>query len=363
VTELDITQYFTYWRHVELGDREILEGLVAAEHAAPSSVLARHLARWDGYHYWQHTPEGRWLVLVHETVPPRQRWWLHATLLVITLLATSLGGAAIAGADAWHHPTLAQLRAGVPFSLPLLAILLAHESGHYAVARRYRVNASPPYFLPFPPQWNVLGTLGAFIRLRSPLFDRRTLFDIGTAGPIAGILVAIPVTLIGLALSTPEPHGPVRFLTHQYIVLQGDYLLLGDSLLFTLCRLVLGLHGAIRLHPIAMAGWVGILVTSLNLLPLAQLDGGHLAFAMFGRAQRWVARVFWLTLFPLGYLWPGWWLWAVLGVIVGRGRLGHPTVIAPERPLDAQRRAIGWIAIALFILTFAPIPVPVPRPF
>lgn len=358
MTELGVTQYFTYWRHVALGNREILEGLVAREHAAPSPALARQLADWDGVYYWQHTPEGCWLVLVHEEARPRERWWLHAALLLITLVATSIGGAALAGVGgAWSHPTLLQVRAGLPFSLPLLAILLAHESGHYVTARHYRVNASPPYFLPFPPSWNILGTMGAFIRIRSPIFDRRTLFDIGIAGPLAGILIAIPVLLVGLALSRVEPGGPIVSLAHQYLGYDGGYILIGDSLLLTACRALLGMHGPVHLHPVAVAGWVGLFVTSLNLLPLAQLDGGHIAFAQFARAQRWIARAFWLALIPLGYVWwNGWWLWAVLGLLLGRGRLVHPPVIAPERPLDRRRRLLGWVGVALFVATFMPRP-------
>lgn len=359
MTELAVTQYFTYWRSIELGNREILEGLVAREHASPSPALARRIANWDGYHYWQNSPEGRWLVLVHEQTRSRERWWLHGLLFLITLLATLLGGAALAGAGggAWYHPTLAQLRAGLPFALPLLAILLAHESGHYVTARHYRVNASPPFFIPFPPQWNILGTMGAFIRLRSPIFDRRTLFDIGIAGPLAGVLVAIPVLLIGLARSSAAPAGPVLPLAHQYLGFQDGYIFIGDSLLMALCRNLLGMHGAVHLDLVAMAGWVGLLVTSLNLLPLAQLDGGHIAYAMFGRAQTWIARIFWIVLIPLGWRWwVGWWLWAVLGLALGRGRLGHPSVVAPERPLDPVRQALGWVGVVLFILTFMPLP-------
>ncbi|HEY9515427.1 MAG TPA: site-2 protease family protein [Gemmatimonadaceae bacterium] len=360
MTELVVTRYFTYWRAIELGSAQVLEGLVAREHDAPSLALARRIAEWDGHHYWQDSPEGRWLVLVQEHQRPGERWWLHAALFVITLIATSVGGAALAGfSGIWYYPTLAEVRAGLPFSLPLLAILLAHESGHYVVARHYRVNASPPYFIPFPAHLNILGTLGAFIRLRSAVFDRRTLFDIGVAGPLAGLVVAVPVLLAGLALSVVEPAGPVAPLAHQYLALSVDGgIFIGDSLLMSACRAVMGIHGAVRLHPIAMAGWVGLLVTSLNLLPLAQFDGGHIAYAMFGRAQPWVARLFWIALVPLGYFfWEGWWLWAGLGLLVGRGRLGHPSVVAAERPLDPWRQAVGWFAAAIFVLTFMPSPL------
>jgi len=360
VTELVVTQYFTYWRAIEIGSSRVVEGLVAREHAAPSRALARTIAEWDGHHYWQSSPEGRWLVLVEEHDRARERWWLHALLFLVTLATASLGGAALAGiSGVWYHPTLAEFRAGLSFSIPLLGILLAHESGHYVAARQYRVDASPPYFVPFPAQWNILGTMGAFIRLRSALFDRRTLFDIGIAGPLAGIAVAIPVLLMGLTLSTVEPSGPVLPLAHQYFAgapgLGGIFI--GDSLLMMGCRALLGIHGAVRLHPVAMAGWVGLLVTSLNLLPLTQLDGGHIAYAMFGRAHVWIARAFWISLIPLGYFWwPGWWVWALLGILLGRGRLAHPSVISPERELDPQRRLLGWLAVALFFATFMPRP-------
>src|SRR6185437_590670 len=252
-----VTEYFTYWRNLELGDRRILEGLVAPGHAAPSPALERRIAEWDGYHYWQEAPEGRWLVLVSEASRPGERWWLHAALLLITLGTMTIGGAVLAGVTGvWFHPSLAELRAGIPFSLPLLAILLAHESGHYVAARYYRVNTSPPFFIPFPAQWNIIGTMGSFIRIRSPVFDRRTLFDIGVAGPIAGLVVAIPVLLIGLALSTPAPRGPVMPLAGQYIPYADGVLFIGNSLLLSGCRLVLGLHGPLHLHPVAIAGWV-----------------------------------------------------------------------------------------------------------
>ena len=360
MTELAFTPYFTYWRSVELGSRVVLEGLVAPEHALPSPALARDLARWDGAHYWQRSSDGRWLVLVREDAPQRERWWLHALLLAVTLVTTTLGGAALAGADVrWWLPTIAQLRAGLPFSIPLLAILFAHESGHYVTARRYRVNASPPYFIPFPASWNIIGTLGAFIRLRSPLFDRRTLFDVGAGGPFAGALVAIPVVLIGLARSVPDSTGPALTAAHQYITVAGGPALLGDSLVLVLARMALGLGTAVplRLDLVAVAGWVGLFITSLNLLPLAQFDGGHIAYALFGRRQLWVARVLWVALLPLGRLWPGWWVWAVLALLVGRGSLLHPPVIADDRPLDGRRRAAGWLAVALFLITFSPMPI------
>jgi membrane-associated protease RseP (regulator of RpoE activity) len=361
VSEIAVTQYFAYWRRVALGSREIVEGLVAREHMDPSRELEQALIEWDGYHYWEEAPEGRWLVLVREERKRRERWWLHAALFALTLVTTSLGGAALTGSvrDVWTLPTRAALASGLFFSLPLLAILLAHESGHYVAARRYRVDVSPPFFIPFPWQINILGTMGAFIRLRSPVFDRRTLFDIGAAGPLAGMLVACPLLVIGLALSEPSVNGGGVPFANQFIVIEGHPFFLGDSLLFLAIREVVAPDGLLRLHPLAVAGWVGILVTMLNMLPLAQLDGGHVTFALFGRAQTWIARVFWVALVLLGLLWWGWWIWAALGLILGRGRLSHPRIIAPERLLGKSRRWVGYTALAVFIVTFMPVPIAV----
>ena len=350
-----IMELFQAWRAASLGDREVVEGI-----AAPSDDAGALLAAWDadgGMHYRDRGPGGDWLVLVREHAPPRERWWRHALLFALTLVTTTVGGAAIAGHPvAWVHLSAAALRSGLAFSLPLAAILLAHESGHYVAARRYKVDVSPPYFIPFPAEVNLLGTLGAFIRIRSPIFDRRTLFDVGVAGPIAGMVVALPVLVIGLALSgTAALHAMPA--AHQFLVVDGTPFFLGDTLLVLAVRAMLGLGGTVQLHPVAVAGWVGVLVTALNLLPLAQFDGGHIAYAMSRRAQRITAVYVWVALLALGVLWPGWWVWAVLALLVGRGRLTHPEVISPARPLDRRRMILGWIAIALFVLTFAPVPI------
>lgn len=360
MSELPVTTYFTHWRELPLGDREIIEGFVDPAHAEPSPALAHALERWPGTHYWDNSPRGRTLVLVAEDRAPRERWWVHALLFAITLLSMTVAGAMFGGMPStWSLPSWAFLRVGLGFSIPLAAILAAHESGHYLVARKYRVNASPPYFLPLPPQLGLLGTMGAFIRLRSPLYDRRTLFDIGVAGPFAGMLVALPVLLLGLAHSGTVALGGAP-LAHQVVVLDDFQLLLGDSLLLSLCRALVGAQGTIALTPLAIAGWTGLFITTLNLLPLAQLDGGHITYALFGDAQPWIARFFWLLLIPIGHLWPGWWMWAVLALVIGRGRLAHPMLIAPERKLDAKRRALAWLAIALLLATFAPAAIFIP---
>ncbi|MEJ7810269.1 MAG: site-2 protease family protein [Gemmatimonadaceae bacterium] len=359
-----ITTYLTSWRGIVIGGREYLEGEIAEAHRDPSAEFARELGEWDGFHYTERTPDGAWLVLVREPSPPTERWWLHSVLLILTILTTTLAGAALVGPPdiLLRVPSPATLLSGLPFSLPLMGILCGHETGHYLMARRYRVNASPPYLIPFPPHFNLVGTMGAFIRLRAPVFDRRTLFDIGVAGPLAGMVIAIPVLVAGLAMSDVVPGATGLPLAHQFVNFDGTRVMVGDSLLLVGLRALAAPDGVLRLHPAAFAGWVGLLVTMLNLMPLAQLDGGHIAYALVGRGQLWVARAFWGVLLALGFLWGQWWLWAALALLLGRGRLGHPPVVSPRRALTPGRRLTALAAALLFALSFMPVPLPTVTP-
>ena len=360
MTEPAGIEHFTQWRSLRFGDREITEGIVVGGNATPSPELEQFLEEWDGTYYVEPMSSGRRYVLLRETKPRAERWWLHIALLIITAVTTSLAGAIMLGlTDGWTmRPSLAVIATGGQFALPLLAILLAHESGHYVTARRYRVDVSPPFFIPFAPQLNIIGTLGAFIRLRSPVFDRRTLFDIGVAGPLAGLVEAIPLLAAGLHLSTVAPLVSPEVAAHQFIALGGDRVYMGDSLLLWGLRHLFAPAGSVlQLHALAVAGWVGLVVTMLNMLPLSQLDGGHVVFAMFGKRQTLVATLFWLTLLPLGRLWPGWWMWAVIALLLGRGRLSHPRIVTAERPLSPGRQRLGYVALVLFVLTFTPAPL------
>lgn len=283
---------------------------------------------------------------------------LHVGLFVLTLLTTTMAGADMAGAFfLLSHPiaTFANLYAGLSFSIPLILILGAHEMGHYVVARRNHVDVSPPYFLPAPfPSFFFIGTFGAFIRMRSPARTRRVMFDIGAAGPWAGVVVAIIAVMAGLKLSEVAPLDTA-----------GGGLQLGNSILFWgLSYAVLGVDPNsvnINLHPMAFAGWIGLLVTTLNLLPVGQLDGGHVVYALFGRWHRTIARLFiiacvLLVVVPLvmgSTYWGGWLFWVVLLFILG---LGHPATVDADTPLDPRRRAYAWATVALFILTFSPVP-------
>ncbi len=230
---------------------------------------------------------------------------------------------------------------GIPFAATLLGILVTHELGHYVLSRIHGVPTSLPLFVPGLPHF--VGTFGAIIRMRGPVTDRRALFDIGVAGPIAGFVVAVVALVIGLRLSTVVPT-------------QTSYgLHLGEPLLLQFVSwLVLGPLSPtadVVLHPIGFAAWFGLFITSLNLLPIGQLDGGHVAYAMWGPRQRSVAVALVPILMLFGWLgWKGWFLWVGLVGIMG---LAHPPVQNPDRELGGARLMVGWMALAIFAITFS----------
>ena len=269
---------------------------------------------------------------------------VHTALLAATLLSATLAGVDVGPRELVAHPAL--LLRGLPFAATLVTILLVHELGHYLTCLRYRVSASLPYFLP-APLLSPVGTFGAFIRIRSRFPDRRALFDIGASGPWAGFVVALAATVIGLAhstvLATPQDwHG------YEW----------GDSLLTAfLIRVVLHVDSAtVLLHPVAFAGWFGLFVTSLNLLPVGQLDGGHVLYATLGRPTPRIAALLIAFLVWLGVRgYPGWLLWAV--IITVFLSLGHPPTDDDRRPLDPARRLAALATLVIFVLTFVPEPV------
>ncbi len=292
----------------------------------------------------------------------RHRYWLHALLFVLTLVTTMMVGTRLElnflqsrpvftlGDDfiplfpvtlILHHPTSIFL--GLPFSLTLMAILLSHEMGHYIFCIRYGVYATLPYFIPAP---TLIGTMGAFIRIKSPIRSRTALFDIGIAGPIAGFMVASVVMLAGLMLSkTGAP--PIG---------SGD-VVMGFPLVFKLAHWLIMGSGVqalslenMLIHPIAIAAWVGMFATALNLLPGGQLDGGHIIYALMPRAHRYVSILTIGILIPMARVWPGWGLWAVLLFISG---LRHPNV-PPWPELSPFRRFLGAVALMMLIITITP---------
>lgn len=268
--------------------------------------------------------------------------FLHLFLFIFTILTTLTVGAMHAGVDLIKEP--GKLYKGFPFAGALITILLSHELSHYFASKKHKVKATLPYFIPAP---TIIGTFGAFIKIKSPIISRKSLIDIGASGPIAGFIVSIVASVIGLSMSEVVS-------TEKY---KGG-LSLGDSMLFSfLAKLIIGVTPTdydIMLHPVAFAGWIGFFVTSINLIPIGQLDGGHIAYALLGEKHKNISMLLVFAMFTLGLLlWEGWALWAILMLILG---LRHPPVIYWEIPLDYKRRFIGWLSLMILIITFIPVP-------
>ena len=277
-------------------------------------------------------------------------------LFALTLLTTTVVGAAMQSdfnrnipfdverafdlySWIWRHPL--SLLHGLPFSLTLLTILLAHEFGHYLAAMYHRVDASLPFFLPSP----FLGTFGAFIKVRSPIYSKRVLFDIGVSGPLAGFVFVLPALAIGLAFSKVIP-GIVHQGSLQFGVPGLERLL--ELLIFP------GAASAdIYLHPVARAAWVGMFTTALNLLPIGQLDGGHILYSFFPGRHRLISRLVALALLPLCWFWWGWMLWGLGMLWLGR----HHPMIIDDGDLGTGRRKLGLAALIIFGLCFILVPL------
>ena len=256
-------------------------------------------------------------------------------------------GAAHQGVNLLHEPS--RFIVGLPYAFGLLAILGVHELGHYFMARHHGIKVTPPYFIPVP---FALGTFGAFIQMRSPTEDRRSLFDVAVAGPLAGLVVAIPARLIGLHLSTVIPGNPADEMMAGTSV--------GSSVLFALlAKLLLGpaleYGRVLRLSPMAFAGWLGLFITELNLLPIGQLDGGHMATAMFGRRVGGTIGVvaMWTLLLLAIFVWPGLTMWAILVFFIA-GTSAAP--LNDLTPLTLQQRWVGYATFAMLALILAPLP-------
>jgi len=278
------------------------------------------------------------------------RPWLHWLLFGLTVITTTWAGASHQGIDLAQEP--GQFAVGLPYSIGLLLILGVHELGHFFMARRHAMDVTPPYFIPVPFG---LGTFGAFIQMRSPPENRRALFDVAVAGPLAGFVIAVPALLLGLRFSTITAGSED---TVSQGLLHGATV--GSSILFTLLtKLALGdaaQYGAlVRLSPLAFAGWLGLFITALNLLPVGQLDGGHITRAMFGsRVGQTISSIAMWSLFLLAlFVWPGLMMWALIVFLIA-GRGAPP--LNDVTPLDTGRMVIGYIAILILVLILAPMP-------
>jgi membrane-associated protease RseP (regulator of RpoE activity) len=257
-----------------------------------------------------------------------KRLWLHVVLFLFTLLST--------------------LHVGGPlYSAAIMCILLAHEMGHYFVSRKYGVPATLPYFIPLPVP--PFGTLGAVIRMSGTITDKRALFDIGVAGPLCGFILAVPCILIGLSLSVvvkvPQTAG-VLFLNEPLLLKIAERAIMGTP----------AKGYDVMIHPVAYAGWVGLFITALNLLPIGQLDGGHIIYGVFGRRSALVSRALIPVLVLLSVFYNmGWLVLVALLLFFG---IGHPQPLDVDTPLDPGRRALAFVMLLIFVLSFVPAPFP-----
>ena len=327
--------------------------------------ISPHFRLEDGKHVIYLAPK--------QADPKQDKVSTNIILFVLTVFSVMLAGAQPEGpmpADALGQMLMLakSIFTGWPFALSLLGILLSHELGHYFMSRYHKTPATLPYFIPFP--FSPLGTMGAAILMRGTPKNKRVLFDIGVAGPIAGLIVAIPVLLYGLSLSTlgtidPNPNGFLEgnsliYLLSKFVIFkqvlpapvepQGilywlQYFFTGRPVPFG------GLD--VFIHPVAFAGWAGILVTSLNLIPAGTLDGGHVVYSLFGEKAKKAFPFIVGLLVVLGFFWSGWWLWAALLFWLGRVN-AQPMDQITE--LDPARKALAYAMIVVFILVFTPVP-------
>jgi len=287
----------------------------------------------------------------------QSRLWINLLLLVGTVATTAFAGALI-----WltfrGEPSLSAgdfLYGELYFGAPVMLILGLHELAHYVVARRHHLDASLPYFMPVPPPF-ILGTMGAFISIREPFPDKKALFDVGVAGPLAGFAVSIPIAIAGLYLSAHAPVVPVSYCGVQVLGTNYGSLLLGTPLFWAVFSLFLP-AALVNLHPLALAGWVGILLTAINLLPAGQLDGGHVFRALFGERARYVSYAAVFLLFGLGLLYFAWLFFAVLILFLG---LRHPPPLNDVTPIGTGRAIVGVFVTLILVTGFVIVPLSSP---
>lgn len=272
--------------------------------------------------------------------PKKRVPWINIILFILTFFTTTFAGATFSTKSAEEG---IKFFTGLSFSVPLLIILLFHEFGHYLMSKKHNVSATLPYFIPAP---SFIGTFGAIIKMKSAITDKKSLIDIGATGPIAGFLISIPVLVYGISNSTISE------------IKSSGGIILGDSLILKfLTYLIWGKLPSeldLVLHPAAFAGWIGTFVTSMNLIPVGQLDGGHILYALFPKLFKKLSLPIIIFLFIIGFLgWEGWIFWGFLLLILGRN---HPPVVDEEEKLPISKKIIGIIALFIFIITFVPVP-------
>lgn len=311
-------------------------------------LIAERWHRLDYTPLLQHQ-KGKHALIAHPGVikPKPSNPWINLVLFVVTLISVLAIAALSEGAEFWLRPQ--EILWGLPFAISFMLILGAHELGHYFLARYHNVAVTLPYFIPFPTLW---GTLGAFIQLRSPTLTRKQLFDVGVAGPLAGLIVAVPVLFVGLFLSEIQP-----------LPSNGEpYIMEGNSIFYWLSKfLVFGQAFPsadgydVFLHPLAWAGWSGLALTMFNLLPAGQLDGGHVAYVLFGRHARFISLGVVALMILLIPFWIGWVVWALL--IFFLTGVDHPPPLNDVAPIGPGRKFLGYFMILVFLLLFSPVPI------
>lgn len=301
------------------------------------------------------------------------RYLLPILLFLVTFFTTTIAGVFWLNKDGYD---LANFTLGLPYSLSILFILASHEFGHYFAARYHKVQTTLPYFIPAPPIFLPFGTMGAVIRTRTPIPTRNAMFDIGVAGPIAGFIASLVILIVGLR-NLPPPEYLYSIHPEYLLGMKPEAsvdLTFGNTLLYSLLSTTIAdgfvpPMNEIYHYPFLCVGWFGLFVTAMNLLPVGQLDGGHIAYAMFGAKHRVIARVTFAFLILLGlagavphqlgtsFGWVGWLLWAAILFFVLK--LDHPPIADPE-PLTPNRMLVGWLAFVIFVLSFSPTPINLP---
>ena len=361
--------------------------LLAEDSAQAYDQLAEALRPHDITPLFRKENDQQVVLLMQGVIRPQpSKTWVNILLFGLTMLSVFFAGAYYTLGSEYQGPANLTIQSllpylpsviigGLAFMVSLLAILVSHEFGHYLAGRYHRTHVTLPYFIPLPIG---LGTMGAFIRLKEPPKNKRILLDIGIAGPLAGLVVAIPVLIIGLMLSEVStipaqlpPGTGLQIEGNSLLYLLAKYVVFGQLLpapgsygglsglqywvtyFFTGHPLPLG-GVDVMLSPVAWAAWAGLLVTALNLIPAGQLDGGHLIYVLLGKRANMLLPFILVTLVLLGFVWQGWWLWAFLIFILGRL---HAEPLDQITTLNPGRRAVAWLGIIVFVLVFTPVPL------
>ncbi|MEO0293094.1 MAG: site-2 protease family protein [candidate division WOR-3 bacterium] len=319
----------------------VLEGKLKIPEEEALKYIKEKVKLLDFFVSFRRKGEGISLTFIPLPEKKERKDWINFLLLIMTFITTLIAGALQLEVNPFSP--IFNIIKGIPFSLSIMLIIGSHELGHYLLARKNNVDASLPYFIPAP---HLIGTFGAIIKMRSPIKDRNSLIEIGAGGPIIGFIVSTIVLLIGLHLSEP--------------VSISDYkggLTLGDSILIKLFTRIyfhtLPEGKDISLHPIAFAGWIGYFITALNLLPVGQLDGGHILYALINEKSKIVGWIVFGIAILLSFFWIGWIVWAILFLVIG---FKHPSPLDTISPLSKKHKIIALISFLILILTFVPTP-------